>query len=255
MDPTARFSNRAEDYARARPSYPRAVIELLQRECGLTPQAIVADIGCGTGLLAQLFCDFGCDVIGVEPNAEMRDAARAFLSSCPKFRIADGRAEATALPDRSVDFLISGQAAHWFEPRPTRAEFRRVLRPDGWLVLVWNDRRYGPAPFMVAYEELTQRFAKEYAHVKALWDHSRLADLFGNKSYSEAAFKNEQRLDCEGLIRRMLSASYMPARDDASFPAMMHAIRKLFEEHEERGIVRVEYDTRVFFGKPAADSC
>lgn len=249
MDPTARFSKRADDYARARPSYPAAVLELLQRECGLSAPATVADIGCGTGFLAKLFCDAGNTVIGVEPNPDMREAARAYLASYPKFSIVEGRAEATSLPHQSVDFITAGQAAHWFEPQPTQAEFRRILRPDGWLVLVWNDRRYGPAPFMVAYEELTQRFAKEYAHVKALWDHSRLGELFGSENYRRASFEHLQRLDCEGLIRRMLSASYMPARDDANFPPMMHAIRKLFEKYEQQGIVVVEYDTRVFYGQ------
>ena len=249
MDPTARFSKRAEDYARARPSYPAAVIEVLQRECGLTPRATVADIGCGTGLLAKLFCDFGNTVIGVEPNADMREAAREYLASYPKFTIVNGRAETTSLPERSVDFIAAGQSAHWFEARATQSEFRRILRPDGWLALVWNDRRYGPAPFMVAYEELTQRFAREYAHVKALWDHQRLGELFGSENYRQASFEHLQRLDCEGLIRRILSASYMPGRDDAGFPSMMHAIRKLFEKYEQQGIVVVEYDTRVFYGR------
>lgn len=249
MDPTARFSKRAEDYARARPSYPVEVIGLLRRECGLSPQSAVADIGCGTGFLAKLFCEVGSRVIGVEPNLDMRQAAQAYLSAYPNFSIAEGRAEETGLPAASADFITAGQAAHWFAAEPARREFQRVLRPGGWLVLVWNDRRYGPAPFMVAYEQLTQRFAKEYAHVKALWDHSRLEELFGCRNYRVAEFYNEQRLDCAGLIARMLSASYMPNRDDLAFPAMMHAIRKLFDKYEEQGIVTVEYDTRVFYGR------
>src|SRR5512146_1950672 len=118
VDPTARFSKRAEDYVRARPSYPAAVIGLLRRECGLSPQSIVADVGCGTGFLARLFCEAGSQVIGVEPNLDMRQAAQEYLSAYPNFSIAEGRAEETGLPAASADFITAGQAAHWFAPEP-----------------------------------------------------------------------------------------------------------------------------------------
>src|SRR5580658_7790634 len=116
LDPTMRFSTRAEAYARYRPAYPREMIDLLERECGLTPASRIADIGSGTGLLARLFLDFGCEVTGIEPNPEMRAAGEKILAAEPRFRSVDGRAEATGLPDGSVDFVTAGQAFHWFEP-------------------------------------------------------------------------------------------------------------------------------------------
>src|SRR5580692_1296891 len=103
LDPAQRFSSRVEAYARYRPSYPQETLTLLERECGLTAACKIADIGSGTGLLARLFLDFGCDVTGVEPNLEMRTAGERLLSGKSRFHSIEGRAEATTLPDDSVD--------------------------------------------------------------------------------------------------------------------------------------------------------
>src|SRR5580658_4404950 len=140
LDPTRRFSSRVEAYARYRPSYPRETLALLERECGLTPVSKIADIGSGTGLLARLFLDFGCEVTGVEPNPEMRVTGERMLLDKPRFHSVDGRAEATGLLAGSVDFVTAGQAFHWFEPAAARAEFQRILKTVGWVVLVWNER-------------------------------------------------------------------------------------------------------------------
>jgi ubiquinone/menaquinone biosynthesis C-methylase UbiE len=118
---------------------PRAS-RIFSRECGLTTHSRIADVGSGTGLLAVVFLDFGCEVKGVEPNPEMRLAAERVLADRPRFHSVDGRAEATTLPDGSVDFVTAATAFHWFEPWQTRAEFRRILRPAGWVVLVSNER-------------------------------------------------------------------------------------------------------------------
>lgn len=248
-DPTTRFSNRADDYARYRPGYPAAVIELLRRECGLKPAHRIADVGCGTGLLAERFCEFGCEVVGVEPNSAMRAAAEQYLARYAKFSVIEGRAEATSLADASVELASVGQAFHWFDPAATRREFQRILRGERWVAVVWNDRRYGPSPFMAAYEALTRKFGRNYEEVKGLWDHKRLDEFFGAGGYRLAEFDNEQRVGFEGMLGRMLSASYMPPREDAIFPEMLEQMKRMFADHQQGGTVRVEYDTRVFYGR------
>ena len=115
-DPTLRFSSRVGHYERYRPGYPKELAALLARECGLEPAARVADIGCGTGLLARVFLEFGCEVTGVEPNPEMRQAGERLLAGQPRFQMAGGRAEATGLAASSVDFITAGQAFHWYQP-------------------------------------------------------------------------------------------------------------------------------------------
>src|SRR5260370_38153232 len=139
-DAKQRFSNRVADYVRYRPSYPSALVDLLRDECGLRPDHVIADVGSGTGILSKMFLENGNRVFGVEPNDEMRRAGEEYLSACKKFSSIVGSAEATTLPDAGVDFVTVAQAFHWFEPEKTRAEFRRILRSQGWVVAVWNFR-------------------------------------------------------------------------------------------------------------------
>src|SRR3954468_20199343 len=149
--PEARFSNRVADYVRYRPSYPPAVLDMLRREAGLEPKAVIADVGSGTGISAGLFLREGCTVFAVEPNNEMRHAAETLLKDHTSFHSVSGTAEATTLTEHSVDFVVAAQAFHWFNPKPTRAEFTRILKPGGWVVLMWNERRLDTNPFLRDY--------------------------------------------------------------------------------------------------------
>jgi len=117
MDPTARFSNRVENYIKYRPGYPEAILDTLCDECGLTAEAVIADIGSGTGILAEIFLKSGAAVYGVEPNREMREAGERLLGAYPDFTSREGKAEATGLPDGSVDLVTAGQALHWLTCR------------------------------------------------------------------------------------------------------------------------------------------
>src|SRR6202162_5891906 len=142
---TSRFSDRVENYVRYRPGYPSEVLGLLERECGLSPGQVIADIASGTGVWTRMLLENGNRVFGVEPNAEMRQAGERLLAGFPKFTSVAGTAEATTLPDKSVDFVTSAQAAHWFDRGRARREFVRILKPEGWLVLLWNERQIGRA--------------------------------------------------------------------------------------------------------------
>jgi len=135
-DPTQRFSNRADNYTRYRPHYPDGVLDILRDGIGLTPQTVIADIGSGTGIATALFLRNGNPVFAVEPNREMRVAAEEQLHARPGFQSVQGTAEATTLPAASVDCVVAAQAFHWFDPVKTQAEFRRILKPGGWVVLM-----------------------------------------------------------------------------------------------------------------------
>ena len=144
--PTQRFSDRVDYYVRYRPHYPPALVEHLAQAGGLRADSIVADIGAGTGFLSEVFLQFGCTVYGVEPNADMRRAAQSLLATYPGFHPVDGSAEATGLPAASVDWAVAGQAFHWFDAEAAAREFRRILRPGGWLcatVFAGEDPSFG----------------------------------------------------------------------------------------------------------------
>jgi SAM-dependent methyltransferase len=153
-NPTQRFSSRVTNYVKYRPSYPAAIIGLLMAECGLMTDSIVTDIGSGTGLLAKLFLKVGKHVLGIEPNREMREAGEQLLRGYERFSSIAATAEATTLPEHSVDFIPAEQAFHWFDEARVGAEFARILKPNGWIVLIWNERRLASTPFLRAYEQL-----------------------------------------------------------------------------------------------------
>ncbi len=242
-DPTTRFSSRVADYERYRPSYPREVTALAARECGVTAASAVADIGCGPGFLARLFLDAGCEVFGVEPNAQMRQAGERMMGAYARFHSVAGRAEATGLADGSVDLIAAGQAFHWFEPEAARAEFRRILKPGGWVMLVWNERRPEPG-FMQEYERTIAQYAPETSRI----DRETIAGFFRGAAWHETRFPNAQQLDKAGLRGRVASSSYAPQTGTAESGALMQALDTLFERYRREGEVTVRYDTRVFCG-------
>lgn len=249
-DPTRRFSNRVEDYIKYRPSYPRALVTLLEGECGLGRESVVADVGSGTGILSELLLSAGARVYGVEPNREMREAGEQLLAAYENFVSVDGRAEATTLEDNSVDFVTAGQAFHWFEPAAARREFRRVLKDGGWAVLVWNDRRTEGAPLLADYERLLLEYGTDYREVSSKWaEGESIRALFGGTEVRTKNFDNEQVMDFDGLKGRLMSASYAPVPGHPNHEPLMRELASLFERHQRDGRVVVEYDTKVFYGR------
>ncbi len=107
LNSTARFSTRVNDYVRFRPSYPNEIINILERDCGLTRDSVIADIASGTGIFTRLLLEHGNHVFGVEPNPVMRRAGEEFLAKYPRFTSLNGTAEATTLRDQSVDFVTA----------------------------------------------------------------------------------------------------------------------------------------------------
>jgi SAM-dependent methyltransferase len=249
-DHTGRFSTRVADYVKYRPHYPPAVLRLLEDECGLTPTSFVADVGSGTGILSELFLKNGNRVYGVEPNREMREAGERILSSYANFVSVDGRAEATTLDDKSVDFVTAGQAFHWFDPPHARREFMRVLRDGGWVVLVWNARRTAGTPLLEDYERLLLEYGTDYKEVSVKYaEESMLAALYGQSEMRAKTFDNEQVFDFDGLRGRLTSSSYSPEPGHPNFDPMMRELEALFRRHERDGRVVVAYDTKVFYGR------
>jgi SAM-dependent methyltransferase len=253
-DSKERFSNRVEDYARYRPGYPREVLDVLRDECGLVAESVVVDVGSGTGLLTQLFLENGNLVYGVEPNTAMRDAGEQFLEKYPHFCSVAGSAEATTLPDACADFVVAGQAFHWFEPKAARAEFARVLRPAGWGALIWNERVSDRTAFQREYAALLREYCDDYAKVAETYpQYARMKDFFGDGALGEKLLPNAQVFDFDGLRGRLLSSSYAPRAGHPKHEPMLAALRRLFDAHAEDGRVRFEYQTHVYHGRLEAE--
>lgn len=252
-DPAERFGDRVEDYVRSRPGYPSGLVEHLRTRCGLRAGCAAADVGSGTGKLTELLLAAGSRVYAVEPNAGMRAAAERLLGRSPGFVSVDGRAEATGLPDASVDLVTAAQAFHWFDVAGSRAEFLRILRPRGAVALVWNERREGESAFLHGWEDCLRRFSVDYAEVdhRSAASRGRIEAFFGPRGFGAAEFPNHQDLDLAGLQARYLSCSYALHRGHPRFAEAMAALAALFAAHQRDGRVRIDYRTVVYHGRPS----
>ncbi len=244
-NPTERFSNRVENYVKYRPSYPTAVLDCLRDECGLEETAVIADIGSGTGILARLFLQNGNRVLGVEPNKEMREAGEAFLADFPRFTSINGTAEATTLADDSVDFVTAGQAAHWFDRQTSLPELQRILRPGGFVVLVWNTMDFDASPFMQGYGQLSQRYLSNKPERK---DELRggVFEYLGDGTHRHT-FPHKRSYDLAGITGGLLSSSYAPLAGDPRHEPMLAELRDLFAAHEEDGRIHILYTTELYY--------
>jgi ubiquinone/menaquinone biosynthesis C-methylase UbiE len=256
MDDTYRhYSRIVENYSHYRPRYPRQLVEWLTAECGLSPAQCVADIGAGTGLLAELLLQNGNQVYAVEPNAEMRSAAEHRLRSYPLFTSIGATAEATTLADHSVDLIAVGNAFHWFKHDQARQEFLRILIPRGWVVLVWNLERNNGSPFASAFEQFWQTYIDPSARFARLSERKLpdyLTRFFGAEHLKEKSLDNYQVCDFEALKGLALSFLKTPQADDPRYPAMLADLHAIFSQYQEAGTVTLEYDTAIVYGQLSA---
>jgi SAM-dependent methyltransferase len=246
---TERFSSRVENYIKYRPSYPAAVVELLSSRCALGAHSSVADVGSGTGILTELLLETGAAVWAVEPNHAMRAAAERHLGDYGRFRSIAATAEATTLLDASVDLITASQAFHWFDVQRSRLELRRILRPEGWVALIWNERPQEVVPLLDDYDTLLRRYCPEYDKVTSMRaDESKIREFLGHRP-EIAVFANRQVFDYAGLEGRLMSSSYAPEAGSPQHEPMIAGLREIFDRHNRAGKVQFPYRTLVYFGR------
>jgi SAM-dependent methyltransferase len=246
---TSRFSDRVENYVLYRPGYPPEVLRTLKAECGLAPVHIVADIASGTGIWTRTLLENCNPVFGVEPNAEMREAGEGLLAGFPEFTSIAGTAEATTLKDRSVDFVTAAQAGHWFDRARSRREFVRILKPRGWLVLLWNERLTDSTPFLRDYERLLLTYGTDYQDIRHEHTTSSVNEFFDPAPFQERTFDMRQEFDYAGVEGRLLSSSYAPGPDHPQHAPMLRELRRVFDRHSVSGRAAFAYKTRLYFGR------
>lgn len=249
LNPTTRFSSRAENYLKYRPRYPGEIINFLKKENVLNKKSIVADIGSGTGFSSELFLRNGNTVHGVEPNKEMREAGEKYLSGYKNFISINGSAENTTLKSDSIDVITAGQAFHWFNFSKARDEFRRIAKPGGYLILIWNVRRFTDAGFGTDYERMLIEFGTDYKEVEHKTITKSDYDDFYPGKYKTAEFLNKQMLDFGGLKGRLLSSSYSPDENSPNYKPMLKRLREIFNKHRVNETVEMKYTTEVYCGK------
>lgn len=265
MNPLTYFSDAAADYAKYRPTYPELAIDKVLEGLGLPSQILAADIGAGTGIASRQLAEKGIKVFAVEPNAEMRQAA----ISHPLIEVCNGTAEATSLPDASVDLVVCFQAFHWFDRERSLSEFRRILKPCGRLALVWNfwnfEDKFTKEYYYLIKNTSKSKKAKSFSTQLRRWlsyvrrlplkllrkwgyflPHSRLPYF---KEIGRYWFENRQEVDLSGLIGRARSRGDFP-RGGTAGEELIAEIEELYNRRRDQsGLVTIVYRTRVILAQ------
>lgn len=247
-NPTGRFSDRAKLYSQARPDYPSSALDFMKSQIGSAGSKVL-DIGAGTGISSRALASRGLKVTALEPNAEMLDEARNHPDFHDEIEFVKARAEQTGLPDDTYDAILCAQAFHWFDPVLALNEFRRLLKADGWLFLMWNER------------DEKDQFTNQYGDLlRTLPDTSRVelkrgeaadpmmkSSLFRNQV--KKSFEHEQVLDLEGFLGRAFSSSYVPHVDTPEGKEFAKLLEQLFSSFEKNGTVVLRYECSIYCGQ------
>lgn len=243
------FTPLAADYARYRPGYPTELLDEIAAVCGIQPTWQIADIGSGTGNLARLFLQAGYQVIGVEPNREMREAAERHLASYPAFRSLDGIAENIPLANQSIDLITVGQAIHWFNIEQTRNEFLRILRPGGWVAVTWNDGASQDTAFAQAYGALRHAYAQMCTVACDVPLSTGVESLFGAAIPRHTSFPHAQQFDLPGFLGRIRSSGILPQPGAPGCDDLTQQFTGLFSDHQQDGMVTFHYMAQLYIGQ------
>lgn len=255
-----RFNGRVNNYAIYRPSYPVALIDDFMKKLHMqkknTSQIVIADIGAGTGKFTELLLERGYSVIAIEPNLEMISKLNQLKERYPhSLDVIVASAEHTRLSAKSVDVIVCAQAFHWVDTEQAQKEWISILKDDGFVALIWNQRKVDASLFMSCYEKLfldldgASNDAQLYRNVGHKFvSTTQLSEFFGTMP-EHHTYYYEQMLDEQGLIGRVTSSSFSPTKEDKGYKHFIEQVRQLFHTYKEDEYVKMIYETECYIGK------
>jgi len=251
------FTLLAEDYSRYRPAYAPLVLDtVLGMARGAGPRDISgADVGAGTGIWTRMLARDGCRMTAVEPNDEMRSRGEAANDGLP-IEWRRGSAEETGLADASFDLVSMASSLHWTDFSRATAEFRRILKPTGVFVALWNTRVPEASPLLARIERRLKEIVPDLTRVSSgrspfcdtLFDRLRVPGGFDEVVYVEGQHVEQQSPERYlGLWRSSndVRAQAGPER----FDSFMRAIEDMIQN--ERAI-EATYLTRAWIARRVA---
>jgi SAM-dependent methyltransferase len=247
MSFTERFADRAADYTAGRPSYPAAALDALFDGLGDARDVLAADLGAGTGISSRLLAERGAQVLAIEPNQAMRDAAEPHL----RVEWIARAAESTGLAEASIDLVTAFQAFHWFDHAKALREMVRMLRPAGRAAVIYNERDESD-PFTAAYGDLVREYALDGTERRRADGLEAFAAFEGWHARRRIEVRNEQPQDLEGVLARARSSSYLP-KTGPKADELHAAVRELFAQHARENSVVMTMRTIVAIGDVGAD--
>jgi len=247
MTNITKFNGKSIVYSKFRPDYPNELIMDMISENKLKEDSIVADIGSGTGIMTKKLLDHGFKVFAVEPNTEMRKVAEDKLEKYKHFIPVEGSAENTTLLKSSVDFITVAQAFHWFDLKRFQKECQRILKIDGKVAIISNERM--TTSINQEIEVAYKRFCPDFnGFSNGLNNSQEIYDRFFKENYSVKIYENPLSYNKNDFIGRHLSSSFSLTKDDKYYPNLVEALSSIFEKYSKNGIVAVPNLTKYRCG-------
>jgi SAM-dependent methyltransferase len=244
------YTSKAEKYARFRWDYATAAIETIFRLTGLNGESTAADVGAGTGILTRHFVGQVARLVAFEPDPGMLRFLGQALAGKPGCLAAAAIAERIPLPTGCLDALLVAQAIHWFDPEPTRAEFTRLLKPGGWLVVLRNASVDHPPGLGAAVAALNQpEYGVRYPDRPSGPRARPVEFFFGPSGCQKLVFPFAFGQDWEGFIGAANSAAYTPEVDHPLYLRYEQGMRAVFDSFSQAGTIEVRGETELVLGQ------
>ena len=246
-----KFNHLADIYEKYRPSYPEEYIKDIIIKCYLDSESLVADIGAGTGILTRQFLNNNIQIVGVEPNQDMRKILKR-LEKNPNFRSIDGTAEHTNLEDNSIDLIVVAQAFHWFDKEKFKKECKRILKPNGKVWILWNqldETKEIVKEQKRIDDEYTNRFQEVNGILDANKKEEQIQGFFQGNIYEKKVVDNPLENDKERFIGANLSKSYSLKKENPNYDNYIEAFGQIFDRYSENGKVMIPNKTYGYLGK------
>ncbi len=216
----AGFETGSDIYERARPEYPPEAVAHLEGTTGIAVGSRVLDLAAGTGKLTRQLHGDGASCLAVEPSASMR---QVFQRAVPGVAVAGGIAEMIPVATATMDAVVAAQAFHWFDPPRALPEIARVLRPGGWLALIWNERDESD-PVMAELVRISKwDLCQPYPVGMDFGTVIDSSELFGPVRRTKFAFV--QWLDLDAFVEQVASRSYVQVLSDRERCALLDKVK------------------------------
>lgn len=238
------FNNKTKEYALGRPSYPTEVLKTI-KELGINESSSIADIGAGTGLLTNLLGELGCNVLAIEPNESMLEECKKYCSNNKNIEFINAPAEETTLKENSVDVITIAQAFHWFDKQLCKKEFPRILKKDGYVIILFNEMQLD-SQLAKEYTSILHKYkVKTNAGISADFDPDKEKFNFFGQDYTKLYYDNSHTLTEQGFVGGALSLSYTPSKQDSTYDEFVAELQQLFSNYQQNDKVTFHYKTEV----------
>ena len=183
-DGIARFSIKADTFNKYRPRYPSEIIDYIKTLLSPTKDIVLADIGSGTAIFTKQILPFCEKVYGIEPNEKMRKIAENSMNGNNKFISINGKSESTTLKSNSIDCITVSQAFHWFDKQKCKLEFKRILKPNVFIILLWNKYENFDQPFLIEFDKILREYGEGYKNKPTKINIDEINAFFRNGKYT-----------------------------------------------------------------------